>query len=95
MTTIPGQTAVGLDRDVVLAAITAAVQATLRTNADVSVTDSTHLVDELGLDSSQIFGLLLELEDALSIELDTDSLRLGDLVSAGSLADFVSRCRPA
>ena len=92
MTSTSGQT---VDRDAVLAAISAAVRATLRTNTDVTVAESTHLVDELGLDSSQIFGLLLELEEALSIELDTDSLRLGDLVSAGSLADFVSRCQPA
>lgn len=91
MTTTPAQV---LDRGTVLAAITAAVHATLR-ETDVTVTESTHLVDELGLDSSQVFGLLLELEDALSIELDTDELRLGDLVSAGSLADFVSGCRPA
>ncbi|WP_034263659.1 phosphopantetheine-binding protein [Actinospica robiniae] len=92
MTTTSGQT---VERGAVLAAISAAVQAALRMSTDVAVTESTHLVDELGLDSSQIFGLLLELEESLAIELDTDSLRLGDLVSAGSLADFVSRCRPA
>jgi acyl carrier protein len=82
------------DRGAVMDAITEAVRAVLRLDTAVSVTESTRLVD-LGMDSSEVFGLLLELEDRLGIQLDTDLLELGDLATAGSLSDFVAKCSPA
>jgi acyl carrier protein len=81
-------------RAAVLDAITEAIRGVLRTQI-APVTDSTRLIDDLGMDSSAVFGLLLELEDALGIQVDTDVLELRDLATAGSLADFVAKCRPA
>jgi acyl carrier protein len=81
-------------RGAVMDAITRAVRTVLHDDT-VTVTESTRLVENLGMDSSAVFGLLLELEDALGIEVDTDVLELRDLATAGSLADFVDKCRPA
>lgn len=82
------------NRGAVMDAITRAVRVVLRTDT-ATVTDSTRLVEDLGMDSSAVFGLLLELEDALGILVDTDVLELRDLATAGSLADFVAKCQPA
>jgi acyl carrier protein len=82
------------DRAAVVDAIAGAIRGVLRAQID-GVTESTRLVEDLGMDSSAVFGLLLELEDALDIRVDTDILELRDLSTVGSLADFVAKCRPA
>ena len=58
----------------VMDAIAGAVRAVLRTDT-VTITESTRLVEDLGMDSSAVFGLLLELEDELGIQIDTDVLQ--------------------
>jgi acyl carrier protein len=58
-----------------------------------STTEDTRLLDGLGLDSTRVLELLMELEDALSVEFDIDALEQSDVESLGSLADFVELTR--
>lgn len=53
------------------------------------ITEHTRLFD-LGLDSTSVLELLLQLEDALGREFDTESLQMSDFETVGTLADFVS-----
>jgi len=82
------------DRAAVVDAIAGAIRGLLRAQID-AFTESTRLIEDLGMDSSAVFGLLLELEEALGIRVDTDILELRDLATIGSLADFVAKCGPA
>jgi acyl carrier protein len=52
--------------------------------------ETTSLFDELGLSSASTLELLLELEEDLDIQIDVEDIDQGDLVSIGSLADFVA-----
>jgi acyl carrier protein len=53
------------------------------------LTEESRLFDQVGLDSSGVFELLMELEEALGIELDTDHLEMSHFESLGTLADFL------
>ncbi|MEU0743786.1 acyl carrier protein [Streptomyces sp. NPDC006134] len=53
------------------------------------LTEDSRLFDQVGLDSSGVFELLMGLEDALGIELDTDHLEMSHFESARTLADFL------
>ncbi|WP_175408099.1 acyl carrier protein [Streptomyces sp. TRM64462] len=53
------------------------------------LTEDSRLFDQVGLDSSGVFELLMGLEDALGIELDTDQLEMSHFESVRSLADFL------
>ncbi|MFE0171827.1 acyl carrier protein [Streptomyces sp. NPDC059002] len=75
-------------RDEVVTAIKAALTQVL--NQDLSGLDAeARLFDQVGLDSSGVFELLMELEDRLSLELDTDSLEMRHFETVRSLADFL------
>jgi acyl carrier protein len=50
----------------------------------------TSLFDELGLSSVTTLELLLELEEALDIQVDVEDIDQDDLRTVGSLADFVT-----
>jgi acyl carrier protein len=52
--------------------------------------ESTRLFDELGLSSASTLELLLELEEALEIQIDVEEIDQDDLESIGALASFVS-----
>ncbi|MFJ6215757.1 phosphopantetheine-binding protein [Streptomyces sp. NPDC092296] len=54
-----------------------------------ALTEESRLFDQVGLDSNGVFELLMELEEALGIELDTDNLEMRHFESLGSLADFL------
>jgi acyl carrier protein len=79
-------------RDGTRSAVAAAIALILRTEP-VDLTESTRLIEDLGMDSSAVFGVLMELEDALGFAVNTDTLRLRDLATVGSLTDYVTRCR--
>ena len=53
------------------------------------LTESSRLFDELGLDSTGVFELLMQLEEALEVEFDTDNLEMAHFETVASLADFV------
>lgn len=52
--------------------------------------ESTTLFDELGLSSSSTLELLLELEEALEIQIDVEEIDQDDLETIGTLASFVA-----
>ncbi len=52
--------------------------------------ESAKLFDELGLSSSSTLELLLELEEALEIQIDVEEIDQDDLETIGSLATFVA-----
>ncbi len=52
--------------------------------------ESTRLFDELGLSSASTLELLLELEEALELQIDVEEIDQDDLESIGALASFVS-----
>jgi acyl carrier protein len=52
--------------------------------------EDTSLFDELGLSSVTTLELLLELEEALEIQVDVEDIDQDDLRSVGTLANFVT-----
>jgi acyl carrier protein len=59
----------------------------------VELTEQTHIVDDLGLDSVAVMDFVMELEDRLDVSVPLDRIAeietLGDLVSA--LRDLMAR----
>ncbi|MFB6613125.1 acyl carrier protein [Streptomyces sp. NPDC085524] len=53
------------------------------------LTEESRLFDQVGLDSSGVFELLMALEENLGIELDTDQLEMAHFESVRTLADFL------
>jgi acyl carrier protein len=54
------------------------------------VSDSTLLMNELGLRSATMLELLLELEENLEIQIDVEDIDNGGMNTVGNLADFVA-----
>jgi acyl carrier protein len=52
--------------------------------------DSMRLMEDLGLTSVSTLELMLELEDALEIQIDVEEIQPADLASFGTLADFIA-----
>ncbi|PDP86497.1 acyl carrier protein [Glycomyces fuscus] len=57
---------------------------------EVEITRSTRLFDDLGLDSTNILEMLVELESEMGIEFDTEELEFSYFETVESLAAFVS-----
>ncbi|MCW6007301.1 acyl carrier protein [Micromonospora sp. CPCC 205371] len=76
------------DRERVVEAILDLLRSVLGADAS-AVTEDAKLFDELGLDSTGVLDLMLQLEDALGIEFDTDNLQLEHFGSVRTLADYV------
>jgi acyl carrier protein len=55
-----------------------------------AVAESMLLMEELGLRSTAIIELLVELEEALDIQIDVEDIDRDDVNSVGGLADFVA-----
>ncbi|MGW7446195.1 phosphopantetheine-binding protein [Kitasatospora sp. NPDC054795] len=81
-------TTTALDRAELVAVIGRALTAVLGDGLP-ELTEESRLFDQVGLDSSGVFELLMELEEALDIELDTDHLEMSHFESLRSLADFL------
>ncbi|MFJ8860117.1 acyl carrier protein [Streptomyces sp. NPDC102451] len=75
-------------REEVVEAIKAALTEVLGHDIPGLEQDS-RLFDQVGLDSSGVFELLMGLEDRLSVELDTDSLEMRHFETVRTLADFL------
>jgi acyl carrier protein len=54
------------------------------------VPENACLFDDLGLTSAGTLELILELEEALDIQVDVEDIGEDDLMSVASLADFVA-----
>ena len=52
--------------------------------------DGMRLMEDLGLTSVATLELMLELEDALDIQIDVEEIQPADLASLGALADFIA-----
>ncbi len=77
------------ERDRVAGAVVTALTRVLGDDLPEIAEDS-RLFDELGLDSTGVFELLMQLEELLDIEFDTDNLRMEHFATVRSLADFVT-----
>jgi acyl carrier protein len=75
-------------RTTITAAISSALNDVLDTELP-ALAEDTRLFD-LGLDSTSVLELLLQLEDELGREVDTEDLQMTDLQTMGSLTDYVS-----
>ena len=62
----------GVDRDQVVAGILAALTAVLEEDVDGLTAESK--LSEVGLDSTGVLELLMQLEESLGVEFDTDNL---------------------
>lgn len=51
---------------------------------------SSHLVNDLGLDSIQLINLILLVEEEFDVEVDFDSFQIEHLSSLSRFADFIS-----
>lgn len=54
------------------------------------VAEDTQLMSDLGLRSATMLELLLELEDALEIQIEVEDIDQGTMSSVGDLADYVA-----
>jgi acyl carrier protein len=70
-------------------AVSTALTRVLDTEAAV-LTEDSRLFDEVGLDSTGVFELLMQLEELLDMEFDTDNLQMSHFASVRSLAEFVA-----
>ncbi|TDD94821.1 acyl carrier protein [Actinomadura rubrisoli] len=59
------------------------------------MTASTRLVEDLGLDSTGILELLMELEQSIGFEVDVDELEPSAFQTLGSLAGYVANATGA
>ena len=72
----------------VVGVITAALPEVIDCDA-AALTEQSRLFEELGLDSTGVFELLLRLEEGLDVEFDTDNLEMRHFSTVGSLATFI------
>ena len=54
------------------------------------VTGSSHLVDDVGLDSIQLINLILLVEEEFEIEVDFESFQVNHLSSLDRFTDYVA-----
>jgi acyl carrier protein len=75
--------------DSIVVSVAAALARVLKRDAD-TITESTRLFDDLGLDSTSVLELLLELENELGAEFDADTLEQRHFETVGTLAAYVA-----
>jgi acyl carrier protein len=80
------------ERGQLLAAIGTALERVLRRQWP-SLREDTRLMADLGLDSTNVLELLMELEDELGVTIDAELLQARDFDTVGTLADLVTRHR--
>jgi acyl carrier protein len=61
----------------------------LDTGAAAGLSRSTRPMDDLGMTSAVTMELILELEDALEIQIDIEEMEPADVASISALADYV------
>ncbi len=78
----------GLDRATVVSAVITALAQVLKREPD-SIAEQTRLLDDLGLDSTNVLELLMNLEDQLGLEFDSDTLEQRHFESVDTLAGYI------
>jgi acyl carrier protein len=56
----------------------------------LEISENMRLMEDLGLISAATLELMLELEEALDIQIDVEEIEPTDLASLGALADFIA-----
>jgi acyl carrier protein len=59
-------------------------------DAALEISENMRLMEDLGLISAATLELMLELEEALDIQIDVEEIEPTDLASLGALADFIA-----
>ncbi|MEH2310942.1 MAG: phosphopantetheine-binding protein [Nostoc sp.] len=59
--------------------------------AVMTLSDDTDIINDIGLDSLQMVTFMLKLEEELNIQIDFNNLDFSNLMSVGSLCDFLSK----
>ena len=62
----------------------------LDTGTAAVLSESTSLMDDLGMTSAVTMELILELEDALEIQIDIEEMQPADVASISALTDYVA-----
>jgi acyl carrier protein len=62
----------------------------LDTGVPAGLSESTRLMEDLGMTSAVTLELILELEDALEIQIDVEEMEPADVASISALADYVA-----
>jgi acyl carrier protein len=62
----------------------------LDTDAAAGLSDSTRLMEDLGMTSTVTMELILELEDALEIQIDIEEMEPADVASISALGSYVA-----
>jgi acyl carrier protein len=62
----------------------------LDTDAAAGLSGSTRLMEDLGMTSAVTIELILELEEALEIQINIEELEPADVASISALADYVA-----
>ena len=83
-----------LTRDALSAVVAKALVETLGHDLP-DIGEDTKLFDDLSLDSTSILGLMVNLEDALEIEIDPDSISEDHFATFGSLTGFLAEAAGA
>jgi acyl carrier protein len=60
------------------------------TDTVAGLSESTRPMEDLGMTSAVTLELILELEDALEIQIDIEEMEPADVASIGALADYVA-----
>jgi acyl carrier protein len=77
-------------REQVMESIHVVVPKVLALDAAVELSEQTRLMEDLGMSSTTTLELMLELEDALDVQIDVEEIEPSDLASLGALADFIT-----
>lgn len=77
-------------REQVMESIHVVVPKVLSLDAAVELSEQTRLMEDLGMSSTTTLELMLELEDALDVQIDVEEIEPSDLASLGALADFIT-----
>ena len=59
-------------------------------DAALEISENMRLIEDLGLILVATLELMLELEEALDIQIDVEEIEPTDLASLGALADFIA-----
>lgn len=78
-----------ITREQVVDAICTVLPRVIR-NEQAVATEDTRLMEDLGLSSSSTLELMLELEDALEIQINVEDIDRDDFRTVGTLASFVA-----
>ncbi len=57
--------------------------------------ETSHLIDDIGIDSLQMISLMINIEEKFDVELDFSQINISHMQSIGSLAEFILQQKKA